>query len=426
MADSEKIQVSWDEVHSPAVDDKLQQQSARLRMTDHYQRQLAHPIPTVHRSPGLTGLWYHLLFSMTLFGFLGGLCAWPLSEIPWQLVNRSLDETNMLIMDVAAVSAQIETGGLSQEQAAPLFEQIRIRYQGNPALAVWENESLSDAEKEQQVTKILERNQQIGFLRTILFCAFAGMSIAMFLSIADAVVGRNLREAIINGSIGICLGALGGLFVGLILDQLYRALGGGSGEHGMSVQVAARAVGWSMLGFFLAIAPGIVLRSPKKLLIGLAGGFLGGLIGGGVFDVVTLVTGTDWVSRLLGLIAIGTFAGLCTGLIENTAKTGWLKVTTGLIAGKQFILYKNPTIIGSSPQCEIYLFKDIQIAPQHAAIRTIPQGYEIQDQGTLQGTFVNGRPVQRIRLRNLDQVQIGGTTFTFHEKTNASPAVAPA
>jgi len=426
MADSEKIQVSWDEVHSAAVDDRLQQQSARLRMTDHYQRQLAEPLQPPPRSSGQTSLWYNLLFSMTLFGFLGGLCAWPLSEVPWQLLTRSSNETDMLFMEMTAVFEQIETGGLSQEQAEPLLEQIGMRYQGNPVLAIWENASLSEAEKDQQVTKIRERQQLLGFLGTILLCTIAGMSIAMFLSIADAVVGRNIREVFINGSIGICLGALGGMLVGLFLDKLYRALGGGSGEHGLAVQIVARAAVWSILGLFLAIAPGVVLRSPKKLLIGLAGGFLGGLIGGGVFDPVAMATGTDWVSRLFGLTAIGTFSGLCTGLIENTAKTGWLKVATGLIAGKQFILYKNPTIIGSSPLCEIYLFKDIQIAPQHAAIHRIPQGYEIQDLGTLPGTSVNGQPVQRVRLRNQDQVQIGGTTFVFYEKASTSPAVTPA
>ena len=87
--------------------------------------------------------------------------------------------------------------------------------------------------------------------------------------------------------------------------------------------------------------------------------------------------------------------------------------------GKQFILYKNPTYIGSSPQCEIYLFKDTQVAPQHAAIREIPQGYEIEDLKTTSGTFVNGTPISRIRLRNDDQIQIGSTTFTFHEKESA-------
>ena len=62
------------------------------------------------------------------------------------------------------------------------------------------------------------------------------------------------------------------------------------------------------------------------------------------------------------LVAIGVVTALATALVENAAKTGWLRVLTGLIAGKQFILYRNPTYVGSSPDCEIYLFKDKLVA----------------------------------------------------------------
>ena len=122
----------------------------------------------------------------------------------------------------------------------------------------------------------------------------------------------------------------------------------------------------------------------------------------------------------MAIVAIGVIAGIGTGLIETAAKSGWLRVVAGLIAGKQFIIYKNPTCIGSSPQCEIYLFKDTRIGPRHAAIHTVHGGYEIEDLQSPTGTFVNGRPVSRVRLRNNDQVQIGATAFQFQEKARAT------
>jgi pSer/pThr/pTyr-binding forkhead associated (FHA) protein len=79
------------------------------------------------------------------------------------------------------------------------------------------------------------------------------------------------------------------------------------------------------------------------------------------------------------------------------------------------VLYRNPTIIGSSPQCEIYLFKDPQVGPRHAAIH-VGRGFEIEALQPGCGTFVNGQAVSRTRLRNGDQVQIGSTTFVFQEK----------
>jgi len=77
------------------------------------------------------------------------------------------------------------------------------------------------------------------------------------------------------------------------------------------------------------------------------------------YDFVNrFVTNGELLSRLVGTLAIGIVAGVATGLLENVVKSGWLKVIDGLIAGKQFVLYRNPTYIGASPHCHIYLFKD--------------------------------------------------------------------
>ena len=122
------------------------------------------------------------------------------------------------------------------------------------------------------------------------------------------------------------------------------------------------------------------------------------------------------MSRLIGLGAIGTVAGAASGMIENAAKSGWLKVTQGLIAGKQFILYRNPTFIGSSPENQIYLFKDPHVGRRHAAIHLVQGGFELEDLPLGAATLVNGRTVTRTRLKNGDQVQVGGTRFLFQEK----------
>lgn len=416
---SDKIRISLDDVNSLEVDQKLQQQSAVARTTEHYQQQVAPSMPSMSGNRGSTSIWYNTLFYMTLFGFLGGLLAWPACEMSHQWTQGPQESFLRFFGEVAEVMQDANTGEISQAEAERRLERLKRKYEGNKIVATVLDESLSDAEKESRLEQIRVKQESVQFISSIMFFAIGGMIIASFLSVADAVIGRNVREAVINGSVGLCLGMIGGIIVGLFIDRLYKGMGGGTEEAGMATQVFARSLGWGIVGLFLVIGPGIVLRSPKKLLIGLAGGFLGGLVGGGLFDVVGNVTGTGWLSRLLSFVAIGAIAGLGTGLIENAAKTGWMKVVGGLIAGKQFILYKNPTTIGSSPQCEIYLFKDVNVAPQHAAIRQVPQGYEIEDLGTTTGTFVNGSPVRRVRLSNNDQIQIGGTTFSFQEKTKS-------
>jgi hypothetical protein len=169
----------------------------------------------------------------------------------------------------------------------------------------------------------------------------------------------------------------------------------------------------------------VLLRNSKKLMIGLVAGLIGGILGGLLFEPMKsfaehFVDNGEILSRLIGLLAIGIIAGVGTGLIENAVKSGWFKVTEGLIAGKQFVLYRNPTYIGSSPQCHIYLFKDPQVGRRHAAVHVSPQGFELEDLPLGSKTIVNGRPIQRLKLKNGDRIQVGATAFVFQAKVKAN------
>jgi hypothetical protein len=258
-------------------------------------------------------------------------------------------------------------------------------------------------------------------IANILSFGVSGVMIAVFLAIAGPITERNIAGAVVSGSVGAALGLAGGIIVSLFVDKLYRALGGGAdGVIDSSRQMLARAVQWGTLGLFLSIAPGVVMRNPKKLFIGALGGLVGGVVGGLAFDPVLAYSNNPLWAYLVAMLAIGLFAGLATGIIENAAKTGWVKVVAGLIAGKQFILYRNPTFLGSGPDCQIYLFKDPQVGRRHAAIHIVPGGFELEDLPLGTSTLVNGKPVQRARLRNGDRIQIGSTALLFQEKTPAA------
>ena len=85
----------------------------------------------------------------------------------------------------------------------------------------------------------------------------------------------------------------------------------------------------------------------------------------------------------------------------------------GPLAGKQFVLFKEATVLGSSPKAEIYLFKDDQIEPKHAVIYNRGGRFEIEDQGTPDGVYVNGIPVGSQILQSGDQIVIGKTVLEF-------------
>jgi pSer/pThr/pTyr-binding forkhead associated (FHA) protein len=104
------------------------------------------------------------------------------------------------------------------------------------------------------------------------------------------------------------------------------------------------------------------------------------------------------------------------GWVEMLTKDAWLLMTAGPLTGKQFIVCNNPTLIGSSPKCEVYLFKDPEIEAFHAAIHRMRDAYEIEDRGTATGTLVNGERITRRRLVSGDEIRIGRTAFTYSEK----------
>ncbi|GCE48960.1 type III secretion system (T3SS) inner membrane Yop/YscD-like protein [Thermosporothrix hazakensis] len=69
--------------------------------------------------------------------------------------------------------------------------------------------------------------------------------------------------------------------------------------------------------------------------------------------------------------------------------------------------------IGRSRECHIFL-EDLAVSRHHATLHELPGGeYELIDNQSATGTFVNGRPIDRHVLRDGDVVQIGGSNFVF-------------
>ncbi len=69
--------------------------------------------------------------------------------------------------------------------------------------------------------------------------------------------------------------------------------------------------------------------------------------------------------------------------------------------------------VGRSRECDIFL-EDLAVSRLHATIRELPGGkYELVDNRSATGTFVNGRSVARCQLHDGDQLQIGVNRFVF-------------
>jgi MFS family permease len=254
--------------------------------------------------------------------------------------------------------------------------------------------------------------------------------IGLFIGAVEGLVSRNWGRAFVTAMIGLGIGfgaSLGLIFVAGIIYVFsivlaLRIASPSDLEHPgvlfYTIVTIGRAVAWAPMGTVAGLGPAIAMRSRKLAFNGLIGGVLGAFLGGLFFDPLHLLFQGDeaWISRGVGFVLIGIGAGAMIGLVENLAKTAWLHVQAGSLSGKQFVIYKNPTVIGSSPKCEIYLFKDEAIEPKHAAIHTYGTRYEIEDLDTPSGTFVNGRKITRQPLKNGERVYIGETVLDFSEK----------
>ena len=81
-------------------------------------------------------------------------------------------------------------------------------------------------------------------------------------------------------------------------------------------------------------------------------------------------------------------------------------------AGETFHTDAGETTIGRSPDCGIFL-DDVTVSRKHAVFRKANGTFTIEDQGSLNGTFVNRRRVESAELGDGDELQIGKYRLTF-------------
>ena len=84
-------------------------------------------------------------------------------------------------------------------------------------------------------------------------------------------------------------------------------------------------------------------------------------------------------------------------------------------AGEHFLPHGERTTIGRSPDCDIFL-DDVTVSRKHAVLVRRDDGLFIEDEGSLNGTFLNRRRIEEpSRLENGDEVQVGKYKLTFLE-----------
>ena len=348
----EILHISRDDLYQPNVDSTLAHAKAVL--------QHAQPIMEEHVSPLRRLLLSHLFFT-PLAGLFGGLTTWLILE-PW------LDDN-------------------SEKNAA------------------W-----------------------------FLFFPMTATLIVLYIFLADAIASRRFISNIGRWFSGVGFTLLFS-FVAFIpvglLFQLIPILPGFSEIAGITditlwpssffiSFIILRSIGWAIFGGALGLGMNLIKSTKGQRRASVMGGLVGGLLGGLLFDPINrfLIPSTEQgdIMRLAGLSMVGLSVGIFVALSEQLGRDGWIRVLTGPLRGKAFILYHNPTIIGASPSANIYLFKDPKIAPEHAALQRVGNGYELIQNRSDAPVSVNQLPVHRRRLVSGDQIILGDTILLFEER----------
>lgn len=89
-----------------------------------------------------------------------------------------------------------------------------------------------------------------------------------------------------------------------------------------------------------------------------------------------------------------------------------LLVRSGPTAGARYPLDTDVTTVGRHPEADIF-FDDVTVSRRHAEITRTGATFELVDQRSLNGTYVNGERVDRAVLRNGAEVRVGKFRLNF-------------
>jgi FHA domain/zinc-ribbon domain len=87
----------------------------------------------------------------------------------------------------------------------------------------------------------------------------------------------------------------------------------------------------------------------------------------------------------------------------------------GGMAGQTFQPADGRTLVGRSPECDIFL-DDVTVSRRHAEIVRDGDTFTIRDLGSLNGTYVNRKRIESAVLENDDEVQVGKYRLTFLQR----------
>jgi hypothetical protein len=241
----------------------------------------------------------------------------------------------------------------------------------------------------------------------------AGASMGAFFGSTEGLLSSSPGKAALGALHGVALGAAGGLLGSFAAQALLFLFGESllqsSSRPLEALFVLARAAGWAVVGCAIGASEGVRARSPKKALLGVAGGSAGGFVGGLLF---VWAGAASRPGRLLALLAMGGLIGLLYSLLEKRFAAGTFKALNGPLKGKEFLVSQRRISIGGEGSLDIALKGYREVLPLHAAVK-VERGGKIFIEKLEGKVLVNDREVSRAQLELDDVIKIGSAKFLY-------------
>ncbi|MCK5673935.1 MAG: FHA domain-containing protein [Spirochaetales bacterium] len=253
----------------------------------------------------------------------------------------------------------------------------------------------------------------------LLWNSFAGASIGLFFGLffgsAEGIILSDFKRSIRGAVSGSNMGLAAGVLVVLLAQSLLYSIGNAelfTSSVNESILIPVfRSLSWSLLGLVIGSIDGIRSRSIRKIGIGLSGGFLGGLAGGILLELLTKNWSNGFFARGIGLAVMGVGIGLFYTLFEFAGSNGLIRVLTGSLRGKEYLIVMKKTKIGNSLNANIPLGEYAGVVANHAILKANKKEIIIEEsEGTV---LVNDQPISKHELKYEDVIQIGDAKLFY-------------
>jgi len=255
------------------------------------------------------------------------------------------------------------------------------------------------------------------YLRLIIQGGLIGAVYGAVLGAGEGISVSIPQKALMGASLGFGIGFIAGVAAIIVAQGMLLVLTGSGSASIADITERylplARILGWTFMGAMLGTVEGIRAKSVRRVLFGVIGGTLGGLIGGLLFEGLNALDVSASLLRLLGFCSLGLFIGGGFSLLESLGRFGVLKVMNGRYKGKEFILSKKSSSVGSESRCDIAIPGDPDMQKLHAQVFRKNSEMFVERKTDASPLFVNDKSCEIQRLKYEDVLRLGHTVIRF-------------